>query len=61
MKQLTVNYSIKISEIQHETLQKLKQKYKTKPSHFIRQAISEKLQREKLEIKQKIKKSDVPF
>ena len=61
MKQLTINYSIKISEIQHKTLTNLKQKYKINPANFIRSAIAEKLQREKLEIKQKINKSDCPF
>lgn len=61
MKQLTENYSIKISEIQQKTLIRLKKKYHINPAHFIRAAITEKLEREKLEIKQRILKSDCPF
>lgn len=46
---------IKLTKQQKETLQKLK-KYKVNKSNFIREAISEKLQREGHEITRKIKK-----
>ena len=46
---------IKLTKQQKETLQKLK-KYKVNKSIFIREAISEKLQREGHEITRKIKK-----
>ena len=45
---------IKLTKQQKETLQKLK-KYKVNKSNFIREAISEKLQREGHEITRKIK------
>lgn len=45
---------IKLTKQQKETLQKLK-KYKVNKSNFIREAISEKLQREGHEITLKIK------
>ena len=45
---------IKLTKQQKETLQKLK-KYKVNKSNFIREAISEKLQREGHEITGKIK------
>lgn len=44
---------IKLTKQQKETLQKLK-KYKVNKSNFIREAISEKLQREGHEITRKI-------
>lgn len=46
---------IKLTKQQKETLQKLK-KYKVNKSNFIREAISEKLQREGHEITRKIKR-----
>ena len=55
MNKLTVIHNIRISEKQDKTLRTLKQKYGINPAHFIRQAISEKLQLEKLEIKESIK------
>lgn len=61
MKQFTERYVIMISENQHQTLKKLKQKYRINPANFIRLAINEKLKRENLEIKQKISKKDCPF
>jgi predicted transcriptional regulator len=61
MNQLTVNYSIKISENQHKTLIRLRQKYRINPAYFIRSAISEKLKRENLELKERITKKYCPF
>lgn len=46
---------IKLTKQQKETLQKLK-KYKVNKSNFIREAISEKLQKEGHEITRKIKR-----
>jgi hypothetical protein len=61
MKQFTERYVIMISENQHKTLIKLKQKYRINPAYFIRSAIQEKLQRENLELKERITKKDCPF
>ena len=59
MKQHTEIQTIKVSKIQKETLKRLKSKYNINPSHFIRQAIAEKIQRDRLEMKQK--KIKTPF
>lgn len=61
MKQFTETYSIKLSEIQIKTLKKLKQKYKVNSSKFVREAISEKLQREYKTIIEKEKTVKMPF
>jgi len=53
MKKFTINKTIKISEIQNETLNILKAKYKINTQDFIRQAISEKIKRDKIKIKEK--------
>ena len=45
--QLTKEHTIKVSEIQKRTLVILKKKYRVNTSSFIREAISEKLEREK--------------
>ena len=60
MKQYTNTYVLKLSEKQAKTLKTLKEKYKVNPAHFIREAISEKLKREKLELKEVIKEKQ-PF
>ena len=53
--------SFRTNLVQVKTLQKLKTKYKIDVSHFIREAISEKINRDYLDLKEKIKKSDLPF
>jgi hypothetical protein len=50
---------IKLTEVQYQTLKKL-EKYNVRVCDFIRQAIAEKLQKEKIEIV-KPKKSECPF
>lgn len=57
----TVKYTVRISENQSKTLTILKEKYNVNTSWFIREAIAEKLQREKIDIKESVKRSDVPF
>lgn len=51
---------VKITETQFKTLKKL-EGYNVRVCDFIRDAISEKLQREKLEIIEKSKKEYCPF
>ena len=60
MKHYTKIHRVRITELQDKTLRILKEKYKINPAHFIRQAISEKLEREKLQIKESIKER-LPF
>ena len=60
MKINTVRQVIMISEIQAQSLKKLKE-YDVNLSQFIRQAIKEKLQRDWPEIKEKHKKIKMPF
>jgi hypothetical protein len=48
--QLTKLYAIKLTEMQKKTLQILKTKYRINASQFIRDAINEKLEREKKNI-----------
>jgi hypothetical protein len=60
MKQLTENYCIRLTKNQMKTIIKLKQKYKINPSSFIREAIAEKLQKEKIKIKENIQEK-MPF
>ena len=50
MYQKTEIYRVRLSETQAKTLKTLKQKYRVNPAYFIREAISEKLKHEKLEI-----------
>jgi len=69
MTKLTERQTFKISSQQKETLRILKQKYKYNTSQFIRDAINEKLQRERnnifkeyREIQKYLKQSkDCPF
>ena len=51
---------LRISEIQHETLVKMKS-YKIDVSEFIRQAIKEKINRDHKDLKPKPKKEYTPF
>ena len=51
---------VKITEQQYNTLKKL-ESYNVRVCDFIREAISEKIQKEGLEIKERAKKQDVPF
>lgn len=60
MLQYSENYNIKLSKAQKETLEKLKSKYRINPAIFIRQAIAEKLDREKLAINE-VTKIKLPF
>jgi len=60
MKKYTETKVIRISEVQLKTLQKMKD-YKVDVSQFIRDAISEKIQREYSELIPKPKKEYCPF
>lgn len=60
MKKYTETKVIRISEVQLRTLQKMKD-YKVDVSQFIRDAISEKIQREYSELIPKPKKEYCPF
>ena len=60
MKFLTKTKTIRISEIQFSTLEKMKY-YKIDVGKFIREAIAEKIKREYAELIPKPKKSDCPF
>lgn len=51
---------VKITEIQYDTLKKL-EKYNIRVCDFIRDAISEKLDREKVEIVKPKVKNECPF
>ena len=51
---------LRISETQHETLVKMKS-YKIDVSEFIRQAITEKINRDHKDLKPKPKKEYIPF
>lgn len=57
---LTKTKVIRISEIQHKTLQKMKS-YKIDVGKFIREAIAEKIKREHLDLISKPKKTYIPF
>jgi hypothetical protein len=57
---LTKTKVIRISETQHQTLQKMKS-YKVDVGKFIRNAIAEKIKKEYSELVPKPKKSDCPF
>ena len=60
MKQYAIRQVIMISEIQSESLTKLKS-YNVNISQFIRQAIKEKIQRDWKTIKDKRKEIFIPF
>lgn len=60
MKQYTIRQTIMISEKQAESLHILKQ-YDINVSHFIRQAIKEKLSKDWKQIKEKKEKIICPF
>jgi len=60
MQQFTVRQTIMISEIQAQSLDKLKQ-YDVNVSQFIRQSIKEKLQRDWKQIKENKQKIKLPF
>ena len=60
MKQLTVIKSIRFTGTQAESLKTLED-YDVNVSHFIRQAIKEKLQREWKSIKEKKERVKIPF
>ena len=51
---------VKITEVQFQTLKKL-EKYNVRVCDFIREAISEKLEREKIEILKPKEKNICPF
>ncbi len=56
MKQFTEIHTIKLTKIQSDTLKKMKEVYKVNVNNFIRQAISEKLKKDKIKIiQEKIK------
>jgi hypothetical protein len=60
MKSYTKNITINVSEIQYQTLQKIRAN-NIKVGNFIREAISEKIKRDYQELILKPKKSDCPF
>ena len=60
MSKLTVIHTIRFSEKQAESLQKLKD-YDVNVSQFIRIAISEKIKRDWKEIKEKKERVKLPF
>ncbi len=51
---------VKLTEVQYQTLKKL-EKYNVRVCDFIRDAISEKLQKEKIEIQKPKVKDNYPF
>ena len=59
-KLLTKTKVVRVSEIQHKTLQKMKS-YKIDVGKFIREAIAEKIKREYSELIPKPKKTYIPF
>lgn len=60
MAQLTVIHTIRFSDKQAESLQKLKE-YDVNVSHFIRLAIKEKIARDWNQIKEQKEKIKLPF
>ena len=56
----THSKAVKLTEVQYQTLKKL-EKYNVRVCDFIREAISEKLQREKIEIVKVKEKNKCPF
>jgi hypothetical protein len=61
MGKYTVNKTVKLTEIQNNTLNKLKTVYKINTQQFIRDAIAEKIKRDYSKIKVKNKKEYCPF
>jgi hypothetical protein len=60
MKSYTKNITINVSEIQYETLEKIRAN-NIKVGNFIRESIQEKIKREYQQLILKPKKSDCPF
>lgn len=60
MKSYTKNITINVSEIQYQTLEKIRLN-NVKVGNFIREAIAEKIKREYQELILKPKKSECPF
>ena len=60
MNKLTIIHTIRFSEKQAESLQKLKD-YDVNVSQFIRLAIAEKIKRDWKQIKEKIERVKLPF
>jgi hypothetical protein len=60
MKSYTKNITINVSEIQYQTLEKIRSN-NIKIGNFIREAIQEKIKREYQQLILKPKKSDCPF
>lgn len=60
MKSYTKNITINVSEIQYQTLEKIRAN-NIKVGNFIREAIQEKIKREYKELILKPKKSECPF
>ena len=60
MKSYTKNITINVSEVQYQTLEKIRNN-KIKVGNFIREAIQEKIKREYQQLILKPKKSDCPF
>lgn len=60
MKSYTKNITINVSEIQYQTLEKIRAN-NIKVGNFIRESIAEKIKREYKELILKPKKSECPF
>jgi hypothetical protein len=60
MKSYTKNITINVSEVQYQTLEKIRLN-NIKVGNFIREAIAEKIKREYQELILKPKKSECPF
>jgi len=60
MKSYTKNITINVSEVQYQTLEKIRLN-NVKVGNFIREAIQEKIKREYQELILKPKKSECPF
>ena len=60
MKSYTKNITINVSEVQYQTLEKIRLN-NIKVGNFIREAIAEKIKREYKELILKPKKSECPF
>lgn len=60
MKSYTKNITINVSEIQYQTLEKIRLN-NVKVGNFIREAIAEKIKRDYQELILKPKKTDCPF
>ena len=60
MKSYTKNITINVSEVQYQTLEKIRAN-NIKLGNFIREAIQEKIKREYQQLITRTKKSDCPF